>query len=96
MMIDDVKYVREDSVNAPVEIGEKRIIVADCGWVFVGDCVDEDDGNVTIYNARNIRVFGTTQGLGELITGPTSKTRHDHYGTVKTKPIASIAVKSGW
>jgi len=23
MMIDDVKYVREDSVNAPVEIGEK-------------------------------------------------------------------------
>lgn len=81
---------------APLAITEKRIIVADKGWVFVGDCTDNSDGTVTINNARNIRVWGTTNGLGELTTGPTKNTKHDAYGTVRCTPIITIAVQSGW
>ncbi len=95
MMINKVEYVRADSVK-PLEIGEKRIIVADRGWIFVGNCVDNSDGSVTITNTKNIRRWGTTKGLGELSNGPTSKTIADDYGTVKTKPIATIAVTGGW
>lgn len=96
MMIDDVKYVREDSIRKSVEIGEKRIIVADRGWVFVGDCEDHDDGSVTIRNAKNIRRWGTTNGLAELANGPTSKTVVDVGGTVRCTPIIAIAVVGGW
>ena len=97
MMIDEVKYVREDSIKATSSpIGDKRIIVADRGWVFVGDCVDNEDGSVTISNAKNIRRWGTTKGLGELASGPTSKTTADDYGTVNTKATVTIAVTGGW
>ena len=97
LKIDDVEYIRADRVpaNSP-PIGDKRIIAADRGWVFVGDCVDNDDGSVTIYNAQNIRRWGTTKGLGELATGPTSETIRDLYGTVKVTPIVTIGVTEGW
>jgi hypothetical protein len=94
--IDDVEYVRKDSMKAPLQIGEKRIIVADRGWVFVGDCVDNPNGSVTIHNAQNIRVWGTSKGLGQLATGKTSQTVLDDYGTVSVVPIVTIAVQSGW
>ena len=32
MMIDDVKYVREDSIQKVRDIGTKRIVVADAPW----------------------------------------------------------------
>ena len=95
MIIDDVKYIREDAVTTG-EIGEKRIIVADRGWVFVGDCVDNEDGSVTISNAQNIRRWGTSKGLGELVNGPLENTKTDFYGTVKTVAIVTINVKGGW
>jgi hypothetical protein len=94
--IDDVKYVREDTIKAAVEIGEMRIIAADKGFVFVGMCEDQDDGSVIIRNAKNIRRWGTTKGLGELVSGPTVSTKYDHYGTVRCIPIISIAVTGGW
>ena len=94
--IDEVKYVRESDIKEPIVIGEKRIIVADKGWVFIGDCVDNDDGSVTINNAKNIRRWGTTKGLGELSAGATSKTTFDEYGTVKTIALVTIAVTGGW
>jgi len=96
IMIDDVKYIKESDIKEPVVIGEKRIIVADRGWVFVGDCVDNDDGSVTINNAKNIRRWGTKKGLGELASGATSGTTFDEYGTVKTVAVVTIAVTGGW
>jgi len=93
--IDEVEYVRFDKA-LPAEIGEKRIIVADRGWVFVGDCTDNEDGSVTIYNAKNIRRWGTSKGLGELVDGPLPNTKTDDYGTVKTVAIVTIAVTGGW
>jgi hypothetical protein len=97
IMIDDEKYVRESDIQQPSpEMGEKRIVIADRGWVFVGDCTDNEDGTVTIRNTKNIRRWGTTKGLGELVNGPLSKTVADDYGTVITEKIATIAVVSGW
>ena len=94
--VNEVSYIRADMVAPPLVIGEKRIIVADRGWIFVGDCTDEADGSVTIRNAKNIRRWGTTKGLGELANGPTDETTTDDYGTVKTVAIVTIAVTEGW
>jgi len=76
----------------------KQIVVIDNGFVHVGDCSIQD-GLLCIDNCRNIRVWGTTKGLGELISGPTPKTVFDPCGTVLV-PIARVvfflsAVK-GW
>jgi len=95
--LNGVDYVRADSVTGQVrDIGTKRIIVADRGWIFVGDCEDHADGSVTIRNCRNIRQWGTTAGLGELANGPTSSTKHDAYGEVRCTPIVQINVVKGW
>jgi hypothetical protein len=94
--IDSVKYVREDSIPQSKPMGQCRIVVADRGWVFAGMCEDHEDGSVTIHNAKNIRRWGTTKGLGELANGPIAgKTISDDYGTVRVTPIVSIAA-SGW
>ena len=93
--IDNVKYVREDSVQ-PYKVGTKRIVIADRGWVFLGDCQDNEDGTVTIHNCKNLRKWGTSKGLGQLATGPQNGTVADDYGTVIVSPIAQINVVSGW
>lgn len=97
LKIDDIEYVRKDSVlsDSP-PLGDKRIIVADRGWIFVGQCEDHEDGTITLRNARNIRIWGTSKGLGELVNGPLSGTRHDDYGTVRYSPIVQINVIKGW
>ena len=91
----DFKKIKVDSID-PQPIGEKRIIVADRGWVFAGDCEDMPDGTVTIRNAQCIRIWGTTKGLGELRDGPLASTKLDPYGTVRTKAIVTINITSGW
>jgi len=58
-----------------------QIVVADRGFVYVGK-VSIDVEMARITNARNIRVWGTTKGLGELVNGPTSKTALDEVGEV--------------
>ena len=94
IVVNGVEYVPKHQQKQ--EIGEVRIIVADRGWVFVGNCTDEENGDVTIRNCNNIRQWGTTRGLGELVNGPTKNTVLDDYGTVRTRPIVTIAVKEGW
>ena len=98
MVIDGVPtdFVRKDSILYSQPIGEKRIVVADRGWVFVGDCKDHADGTVTITNCKNIRRWGTNRGLGELVNGPLSETKADNYVTVRVTPIIQISVKKGW
>lgn len=60
-----------------------RIAVLDRGFVYVGLCA-LDAGVLTITDARCIRRWGTTAGLGQLaLTGPTEKTVFDHAGTIR-------------
>ena len=97
LTLNGVEYIRKDSIAPQSQpMGDVRIIIADRGWVFVGNCQDHSDGTVTITNCKNIRKWGTSTGLGELVNGPKSGTVADAYGTVRSLPIASIAVVKGW
>ena len=69
----------------------KQIVIAQRGWVFVGD-VEKSGDDVTINNAQCIRRWGTTNGLGEIAkNGPTSNTVLDDMGTVRLHSLAIVA-----
>ena len=66
-----------------------QIVVADKGWIFIGDTEQTADG-IIIHNAKNIRRWGTEAGLGQLAkSGATDETELDEYGTVKI-PLHSV------
>ena len=68
------------------------IVVLDRGFVYVGTAEVDSDWCI-ITNARNIRAWGTTQGLGELATnGPTESTKLDIIGTVRAPMRAVISI----
>lgn len=67
----------------------QKIVVLDRGFVYVGD-VHEQEDRVLILNAKNIRVWGTTNGLGELRNGPLSGTKLDMVGEVSAYKHAII------
>lgn len=87
--IDNVEYVRADSV-APRE-GDIKIVVLDRGFVYIG-CVKIDGDFVVITGAKNIRAWGTSKGLGELVNGPLSSTKLDSVGTVRAPLRALISM----
>jgi hypothetical protein len=69
----------------------KQIVIAQRGWVFVGD-VTRDGDDVTISNAQNVRRWGTTKGLGEIAkNGPSPSTVLDDFGTVRLHVLAIVA-----
>ena len=68
------------------------IVVLDRGFVYIGSVEIAGDWCV-ITGARNIRVWGTERGLGQLaLEGPTDKTRLDVVGTVRAPMRAVISV----
>ena len=69
----------------------KQIVIAQRGWVFVGD-VSRDGDDVTINNAQCVRRWGTTKGLGEIAkNGPTESTVLDDFGTVRLHALGIVA-----
>jgi len=69
-----------------------QIVILDRGFVFVGD-VSTDGEWVTIDNAKNVRRWGTSQGLGELAArGPQPETKLDMGGTIKAPQRALIGM----
>lgn len=76
----------------------KQIVVIDNGFVHVGECCIQDD-ILEICDCKNIRKWGTTKGIGELINGPTKSTVTDDCGTVLV-PVSRIVfflrVTRGW
>ena len=68
------------------------VIVADRGFVYVGD-VEVSDGWCVVSDAKNIRIWGTKNGLGELVlNGPLAETKLDPVGTVRIPMRAVISV----
>lgn len=68
------------------------IIVADRGFVYVGQTT-MDDQFAIIQDARNIRRWGTSRGLGELaLEGPKDNTALDPVGTVRIPARAIINI----
>jgi hypothetical protein len=75
----------------------KAIVAAPYGWVFVGEVTRNDAGGIDMVDAKNIRRWGTTKGLGELVNGPTKETVIDPYGDITIdNPVFSLKVKGGW
>lgn len=66
-----------------------QIAVLDRGFVYVGD-VSRDGDMLLIENARCVRRWGTSSGLGQLATeGPQPNTKLDPTGTVRA-PLRSV------
>lgn len=68
--------------------GENTIVVLDRGFVYIGKTRIVGD-YCEISNARNIRVWGTKNGLGELKDGPKTETKLDDVGRV-VAPLRAV------
>lgn len=78
--IDDVKYVRADSVAVKPN-GNRAVIVVDRGWIFAGD-VTRANGRIKL--ARAIHVFRWESiGFDGMIATPKSN-------KVTLKPLADV------
>jgi hypothetical protein len=56
--------------------GEIKIVILQRGWCYVGR-FERNGNDCKLHNSYNIRVWGTTKGLPELVNGPTSSTKLD-------------------
>lgn len=75
-----------------------QIVVLDRGFVYVGEAAIENEF-VILTNARNIRRWGTTAGLGELVNGPLKGTVVDACRDLLIPMRAVIhlmSVNGGW
>lgn len=71
--------------------GDVRIVIGQRGWVWVGRYTATTD-EVVLTDAAVIRIWGTSKGIGELVSGPVAgKTMLDKCGTVRLHPLAVIA-----
>lgn len=84
MVVNGVTYVRATPCESPI-----KIVVLQRGWVAVGhyEC---DGDQCSLKNASIIRIWGTTRGLGELVSGPTPKTILDPAGTIRFHALAVV------
>lgn len=91
IVLDEVEYIRKDSIPVPLPTGDIKIAVLDRGFVYIGYVKKEDDFLILTY-AKNIRAWGTTKGLGELVNGPLNGTKLDPVGTVRVPFKALISL----
>ena len=88
--IDEVEYVRKDSITS-VPDGPIKIIILQRGWVMVG-VFSQDGSKCRLDNAAVIRKWGTTKGLGEIAEGgPTKDTILDKTPLVEFHELTIIA-----
>ena len=70
--VNGVSYTKTDSIE--LKPTKKQILVLQRGWVIVGD-VSQESSMVSVSNCSVVRVWGTSNGLGELAeNGPLSET----------------------
>jgi len=78
------------TINTATARGEGlNIVILDRGFVYVGDVTIDGDW-LLIQDAKNVRRWGTSQGLGELAAkGPQPETKLDMGGTMKA-PLRAV------
>lgn len=89
--IDEVEYVRKDSVNSTIT-GDIKILILQRGWVMVG-YFKKSGNECSLLRANVIRSWGTTKGLGEIAgNGPTINTKLDKcFGLVEFDYLTVVA-----
>ena len=90
--VNGVEYVRKDSVCEKEIVGDIKICILQRGWVMVGR-LERNGDQCKLHNASVIRVWGTTNGLGEIAKdGPKSATKLDKTnGVVEFNDATMIA-----
>lgn len=68
-----------------------KIVILQRGWVYVGRFFEGKD-EMRLEGAKCIRRWGTTKGLGEIVSGPTTSTVLDPAGTVRFHPMTVVAM----
>ncbi len=92
--VNGLSYVLEDTVQRPNYSGQAKIVILQRGWVFIG-ILEKDGSNCLLHNAYNIRQWGTTNGLPELVNGKTDKTVLDKCeGVVEFNELTIVATIS--
>lgn len=82
LQINGVSYVPKDSQPVTQPSGPVKIMILQRGWVMVGR-LEKNGSECKLHNASNIRIWGTTKGLGEIaMDGPTSSTKLDPCGGI--------------
>lgn len=72
--------------------GKLCVAILTRGWVFVGRATVED-GWCVLTDAKNVRRWGTTRGLGQLAKeGPQPNTKLDDGGTVRAPVTALVGL----
>jgi hypothetical protein len=70
----------------------KHICVLQRGWVFMGDLY-KNGSEYILKNASNVRIWGTSKGLGELAEkGPLSGTKLDPVPTTKFHELTVVVL----
>lgn len=98
--INGVDYVKKGTNDFPTNLsGDVRIVILQRGWVVVGR-FSKEDSQCFLDNASVIRKWGTTKGLGEIVSGPTSETILDNCGHVEFHELGVVAMfncnPDGW
>lgn len=79
LTLNGIEYIRKDSIAQPKSKEydtDVRIVILQRGWVYIGK-FEKIDNLCKLHNAYNIRTWGTTKGLCELVNGATSSTKLD-------------------
>lgn len=75
----------------------QQLLVLDRGFVYYGKNVSISGDMVSVSGAKNIRKWGTTKGLVELINGPLKETVVDDTGDILV-PLKAVIhfIKCNW
>jgi hypothetical protein len=66
------------------------IFVIEAGHVLIARAFGGADGTLRLHDARTIRIWGTDHGLGQLYSGPTSKTVLDAKVPLILQPVPKV------
>jgi len=75
IVIDGTTYVPKGS-EVKEATGDIKIVILQRGWVYIGR-FERTGNDCKLHNAYNIRSWGTTKGLPELVNGATRDTKLD-------------------
>lgn len=76
--------------DAVIDSRDVRIVILQRGWVFVGVYTEKGD-QCFLDSASNVRVWGTSKGLGELAHGPLKDTKLDPVPQVQFNKLTVVA-----
>jgi len=84
--VNDVTYVRADSIPPAEPNGNRAVVVVDRGWIFAGD-VTRENGRILL--TRAVWVFRWESiGFAQVIEDPANK-------KVDIRPIADVDIPAG-